>query len=165
MRALKILTELILAVVLLSTACKGPDTGRSSGREIDRDEVLMIVLEDMVTNADQSAEMVRFVDLPDQSVAELRKHCGNRYIIFPITSAEHRTLTNGISPDAEEGIYLKNSRKEGVIIRVEKIRTSDKEAEAVASFSGRLNGAGFRYTLTRIKSVWRIISVRNLIAI
>jgi hypothetical protein len=164
MRAIEFLTIAILAVALLLTSCKGPDIAKSGGRDIDHTEVLLTVLSDMVTNADQAGKMVRFVDIPEESVGALRVHCGNRYIIFPITSAERRTYNNGTISDAEQGIYLKNSHKEGVILRVEDARIMSQEAEAVGTFSGRLNGASFRYTLTRTNSGWRIVSVQNIIA-
>jgi hypothetical protein len=136
-------------------------TSQAGKTETDHDEILTVTLADMVTNADTSGALVRFIDAPKTVVDELRARCGRGYIIDPSSMAERKRQAG----DLDFGYYSRATGAEGVLIRIEAIRVSARTAEAFGSFLGRLNGAGFRYSLISAQGGWQVVHVENVGAI
>jgi hypothetical protein len=141
--------KLFFAVTLvLVWGCKSPNI------EATTDEVAMVVLVDMVKNAAEDKNLVRFVDITTKNVEELKKRSGTQYSIFPVSSAI----------ETPTSIHLRHSDQQGVIIKVE-VMTIQKDFCSVAgSYTRGFSFVGFRYTLRKTFDVWKIVSVKNTIA-
>ncbi len=154
-----------LTCFLVFSACRTVP-GVQAGRNFDREAVSMAVLAYMVTNADTSNKLVRFVEVQEPVIQQLRNRCGNRYIIEPVSVAVRKSgaLEDG-AVQQSEGIYLRNSSKEGVLLHIELTGVGSTQAEAIGTYQGRLSGAGFRYKLKRTPQGWAIMSVESIASI
>jgi hypothetical protein len=154
---------IILCAAVLASACRAPESGQAV-HQPEGHEAVMALLADMVTKADDTGALIRFVDLSPSDVQQLRKRCGGRYQVFPIEMAEEYgdSPSNEGAPD--RGLRLKGTQKDGVHIRTEVTRIRRSGADAVGSYQGRLCGSGWRFTLYRSEGVWRVTSSECTVA-
>jgi len=154
---------MVLCLPLLICACRAPVRGQMG--VLDTNAVMFAVLADMVTNASDSKDLIRFVDLHPPEVELLRKRCEGRYQIFPFEMAEFvekKTLFTEWEGIPETSIRLKSTHQEGVLLDVEVTRIQGGRAEAEGSYSG---SAGFRYRLRYTRGWWKILSCENFWAV
>src|ERR1700733_2545561 len=88
------------AGILISCLCLGAfgcKTRSSEGPVANRDEILLCVLADMVTNADSGGDLVRFIEQPTEMVIQLQKRCGPAFSIYPAEDARAKAIHNPYS--------------------------------------------------------------------
>jgi hypothetical protein len=108
----------------------------------DQKAITMTVLADMITNADTSNMFIRFVDVQEPIIQELRKQCGSGYLIESVSMAvrkSNRYYENGSVPD--QGYYLMNGLKEGVLLQVKLISVGRWRLRREDHISGAFPGA------------------------
>jgi hypothetical protein len=134
------------ALAILSCGCRAPVNDHADGSA--RKRIELAVLGHLVANADQTASLVRFVDLAPADLEKFRTTCGDRFEIFNTDMADRG---GGI-------LHLKDSSREGVhlVATVTEIRGRDAEAFGVYMHVGGF--ASFAYKLRYDEGGWKIVS-------
>jgi hypothetical protein len=131
---------------VLFCACRAP-VSRQTGN-LARKEIQMVVLAHLVTNADQNASFVRFIDLTPTDLDKLRTTCGSQ---FEILSADKADRNGRI-------LRLKDSSREGVHLEAVVTRIRGCDAEASGSYLHLDGFASFIYKLHCGDDGWKIVS-------
>lgn len=127
----------------------------------ERDKVTLAVLAHMVTNTDASGSLVRFVDLPENRLRDLRATCGQRYAIFPTNSAvltSAASETRNTSPNERASYRLRGTSREGDILTVTIGKIHRSRAEAYGAYKSGNSVVAMRYTLARSSGRWYVRS-------
>jgi hypothetical protein len=134
-------------IAVLLCACRAPMSRHAD--DSARKDVEMVVLADLVANADKDASLVRFVDLTPTDLERLRATCGSRFEIFGMDKADR---SGGI-------LHLKNSSREGVHLEAEITKIYERDAEVWGSYV-HLGGffSSFTYKLHCGDGRWTIVS-------
>ena len=160
MKVFKSISSTAILITLLFCACKTSPADRTVSHS-DQNDIVLSVLAYMITDTNRSVELVYFIDLPTEGIQRLKQRCGDHYAIFPIEMAESTEWR--IHPESDITamiVHLKNSNKEGTILRVKIGKVHRNQAEAFGSF---VEGAVMnRYILKLRHGVWRVVSVENV---
>lgn len=163
---MRIVPALILTFTICTLCACTSQVNRRSGKNVDNDEIRLVVLHYMVTNCNSGGQFVSFADVPDQMLGKLRARCGPPWQVLPIAQCEH---TNKVRVQAEWPkkirqplIRAKATEREGIIIGVGEIRYHGRSAE-VAGF-GESSGAAWRdrYEVRLVGDAWSIASRENI---
>ena len=148
----KVITTLSTVVVALFCGCITPRTDQAS----DHAGVRMAVLAHMVTNADAKGKLVCFVDLQPTELERLLDLTGHRFLIAQSDESEF----------TDQGVRLKRSKREGVLIKVEVANVHNGMGEAFGSYNQgtSLGFAGFRYRLRYTLGAWHVVSSECTVA-
>jgi hypothetical protein len=138
--------SLFAALTIVLCACSAPQ-GRPAS-DSARGEIQIVVLADLVANADQNALLVRFVKLTPSDLDRLRTSCGSRFEIFSADKAE----------ESADVLRLRGTNREGVHLSSSVIKIHGEEAEASGSYVHPHSFSSFIYKLHFDGEAWKIVS-------
>jgi hypothetical protein len=137
-----------VVLVMVTALICGCETQPRAGSSVEAegDQIVVAVLTDLVTRADETGATVRFVELAGSELEHLRKLCGHRYTIEPSSDS------NPIG----ERLYLGNTSREGVWLTASVGPVHGRNAFAVGGYSWPTGTASFEFKLRKQNGFWRI---------
>jgi len=151
-----------LFALLFTCSCSTPSGARMEP-SADSRSIELVVLCHLV-KTDQSSRLVMFVDLPSDDIQELGALCGGGHEIESSKMAEwtqKEALVGDISP---RFLRLRDTEKEGVILRVEIKEIRGKSAEVIGTTIGSAFTSQDRFQLRFSGGRWQIVSVKAIFA-
>ncbi len=117
---------------------------------------MLAVLVDLVLHADEKGTLVRFVELSSADLDDLRDLCGPN---FQIVHSDESEFSHG-------RLHLKNSSKEGVLLKAGVHAVRGNRAEAAGCYDSRSSTGwvALEYELRKVSGTWRVLSSRVRVA-